>query len=44
MNGLAVFIGMEIDRQIDWLRANCAGYFWERVTTHNASFGRSQLA
>ena len=23
MNGLAVFIGIQIDREIDWLGANC---------------------
>jgi hypothetical protein len=34
MDGPAVFVGIEIDREIDWLGANCAGYFWERVTTH----------
>jgi hypothetical protein len=27
MDGLAVLIGTQIDRQIDWLGANCTGYF-----------------
>lgn len=35
VNGLAVFIGTEIDREIDWLIASCAGDFGERVTTHD---------
>jgi hypothetical protein len=34
MDRLAVFIGVQIDREIDWLSANCTGYFLERVTTH----------
>jgi len=32
--GLAVLISREIDFQIYWLAAKYAGYFWERVTTH----------
>jgi hypothetical protein len=32
--GLAVFISRQIDLQIYWLAAKYAGYFWERVTTH----------
>jgi len=32
--GLAVLIGRQIDLQIYWLAAKYAGYFWERVTTH----------
>jgi hypothetical protein len=43
MDGLTVFVGRQIDREIDWLGANFAGYFWEWVTTHDASFGRSQV-
>jgi hypothetical protein len=42
VHGLAIFVGRKIDREIDWLSANCTGYFLERVTTHIASFGRSQ--
>jgi hypothetical protein len=34
MNYLAAFIGLEIDREINGLGANCTGYFLERVTTH----------
>jgi hypothetical protein len=34
MDGFTVFVGGQIDRKIDWLGANCAGYFWERVATH----------
>jgi hypothetical protein len=41
MDGFTVFIGGQIDREIDRLGANYTGYSWERVTTHNASFGRS---
>jgi hypothetical protein len=44
MYGFAILVGMQIDRQIDWLSANCARYFGGRMTTHNASFGRSQVA
>jgi hypothetical protein len=36
MNGSAVLIGRQIDRQVEWLAANCARCFWKRVTTHNA--------
>jgi len=32
--GLAVLISRQIDLQIYWLAAKYAGYFWERVTTH----------
>jgi hypothetical protein len=42
MDGVAVFIRIQVDREIDWLSAKCAGYFLARVTTHIASFGRSQ--
>ena len=41
---LTVFVGRKISRQIHWFAAKFAGYVWERVTTHNASFGRSQVA
>ena len=34
VDGFAVLIGRQIDREIDWLAANFTGYFWERVTTH----------
>jgi hypothetical protein len=34
MHGLAVFVGNQISIQIDWLVANFARYFWDRVTTH----------
>jgi hypothetical protein len=39
-----VFVGRKISRQIYWFAAKFTGYVWERVTTHNASFGRSQVA
>jgi hypothetical protein len=29
VDGTAVFISNEIDREIDWVTANDAGYFWE---------------
>jgi len=32
--GLAVLISRQIELQIYWLAAKYAGYFWERVTTH----------
>ena len=32
--GLAVLISRQIDLQIYWLAAKYAGYFWERVTSH----------
>jgi hypothetical protein len=34
VDGLAVFVGKQIRRQIYGLVAQYAGYFWERVTTH----------
>ena len=39
-----VFVGRKISRQIYWFAAKFAEYVCERVTTHNASFGRSQVA
>src|SRR5579863_8430435 len=41
---LTVFVGRKINRQIYWFAAKVTGNVWERVTTHNASFGRSQVA
>jgi hypothetical protein len=34
VDGSAVFIGAQIDAQIDGLAADLAGYFWDWVTTH----------
>jgi len=31
MNSLAAFVGIQIDREIDRLRANCTRYFCERL-------------
>ena len=35
VHSLTVFIGRQIDTQIDWLVADFARYFWDSVTTHN---------
>jgi hypothetical protein len=44
VNGLAVFVATQIGLQIYGLAAKNAGYPWDGLTTHNASFGRSQTA
>jgi hypothetical protein len=44
VHSLAVFVGNQISIQIDWLIANLARYFWDAVTTHKTSFGRSEVA
>jgi hypothetical protein len=41
---LTVLVGRKINRQVYWFAAKFTGYVWERVTTHGASFGRSQVA
>ena len=35
VDGLPVFVGSEIDRQIYGLAAKHAGYFWESMTSHS---------
>jgi len=44
VNSLAVFVATQIGLQIYGLAAKNAGYPWDGLTTHNASFGRSQTA
>jgi hypothetical protein len=34
VNGFTVFVGTQVDCEIERLSANCARYFRERVTTH----------
>jgi hypothetical protein len=34
VDGVAVFVGIEVHAQIYGLLTNCAEYFRERVTTH----------
>jgi hypothetical protein len=44
VNGLAVFIGTQIDPQVERLAADYARYLWKRVTPINTSSGRPQPA
>jgi hypothetical protein len=44
MDGLTIFVGRQIEREIDWLAANFAMYFFGRGTPQNSSLESSQVA